>query len=119
MANEHRNNPIGYKYTCGVPSAQCGGGKFGTSAGLSSTSQNHGHETPQEAFQCRRAYLIACGYTPVGSRAFQPPPDKGTEILILTKPSRFGGKMRGGKGKRYLPNANRTSGRRGGNVVSY
>jgi len=118
MANEHRSQPIGYKYTCGVPSAYCQGSKIATSAGLSSSSQGHAHGTPEEAFRCRRAHLISQGYIPIGSRALQPPPHIGGLVLVLTKPSRFGGKMRGGKGSRYMPNAPRTIGRRGGNVVS-
>jgi len=119
MANEHRTGPIGYKYTCGVPSALCQGSKIGTSSGLTSTSQTHGHGQPEEAFRCRKAYLVALGYTPVGSRALRAPDHLGGEVLVLTKPCRFGGRMRGGKGSRYMPNASRTIGRRGGNVVSY
>lgn len=119
MANEHRNQPIGYRYTCGVPKSHCGGSNVATSAGLSSTSQSRAHGSPQEAFRCRSQYLEAQGYTKLSSRTFQPPPHIGGGVLVLTKPSRFGGKMRGGKGSRYMPNATRSTGRRGGNVVSY
>lgn len=119
MANEHRSEPIGYKYTCGVPAAECGGSKITVSAGLSSSSQGRAHGTPQEAFRCRKAYLVSLGYTPTGTRTLSPPPHIGGGVLVLTKPSHFGGRMRGGKGSRYMPHAPRTIGRRGGNVVSY
>jgi len=119
MANEHRTGPIGYKYTCGVPSSACRGTKISTSSGLTSSSQGHAHGTPEEAFRCRSGWLVSQGYTKIGSRAFQPPPHIGGGVLVLTKPCRFGGRMRGGKGSRYMPNAPRTIGRRGGNVVAY
>src|SRR5689334_11732959 len=117
MANEHRNSPFPYKYTCGTPRNACSGSTLSVSHGLSGTSQAHGHSSPEEAFKCHRAHLLGQGYTQLDGRALRPPvgPDGELgEVVILTKPSRFGGMLRGGKGSRSMPN-----GKHGGNIVSY
>jgi hypothetical protein len=52
------------------------------------------HATPQEAFACHARYLISQGYTRLGQREFH---KEGEPIRVLTKKSRFGGILRGGK----------------------
>lgn len=53
------------------------------------------HTTSEEAFNCHSYYLTHVqGYKRVGSREFSKP---GEARLILTKRSRFGGILRGGK----------------------
>lgn len=87
-------------------------------AQLSSSLNNKGlreHGSPIEAFRCHRDYLISQGYQRVDSRAFQPPPGPDGEpqpIRVLTKRSRFGARMRPGKGQRHMPSV-----RTGGVVV--
>ena len=55
-----------------------------------------------------RKHLLSLGYKAVGSRAFSPP--DGGPIVILTKKTRFGGRLRRGKSEgvgkgasRYIP----------------
>ena len=119
MANEHRNNPLQYRYACGTPSAHCGAKKVSVSAGLTQTSQSRTHSTPEEAFRCHRAYLIDVeGYKMLDGRALSPPDDG--PVRVLTKPSRFGARLRGGKGSRWMSNVKiKGDGRRAGNVASY
>lgn len=47
------------------------------------------------------------------------PPDCGA-VRVLTKPSRFGARLRGGKGSRWMSNVKiKGGGRRARNVASY
>jgi hypothetical protein len=118
MANEHRSGPIPYKHACGVPGTHCTGDRINVSAGLTGTSQCRAHASPEEAFRCRTSWLVATGYTRVGSRAFAPP--DGGPVLVLTKPCRFGNRLRGGKGSRWMSNVKiRGGGLRSGTVSTY
>jgi hypothetical protein len=103
MANEHRNNPIGYRYACSVPHTHCCGSKVQVSTGLGGTGQSQTHDSPESAFKCHKQYLLATGYTQHDSRGLVGP--DGT-VLVLTKPSRFGARLRGGKGRRWMSGAN-------------
>ena len=100
-------------YLCGTPSEHCGG----TLGILSAAFKGKGtkqHNSPQEAMRCHGRYLVkVLGYEKLGSREFRDP--KGGGIRVLTKPCRFGAKMRPGKeGQRNMPSRPRT----GGTVVS-
>ena len=77
-------------HACGVPGEHCKG-----SAVVINKAGAKAHKTPQEAFKCRRKYLIAQGYTPVGNRELRDPLTG--EVTVLTKPSRFGAPLRLGK----------------------
>lgn len=69
------------------------------------------------AFSCHRAYLSRQGYVVRDSRTMTSPSGA---VLVLTKPSRFGARLRGGKGQRWMPNpVRKNQGRRGGTIVSY
>lgn len=89
-----------YVYMCGVEKDLCTG---------TATPMNHGmgqgnktHTSPESAFSCMRKSLLVQGWTQLGSREFQPP--GGGPIRILTKKTRFGGRMRNGKeGTRNQP----------------
>jgi hypothetical protein len=59
------------------------------------------HATPQDAFECHRAWLLRQGYKQVGGREFESP-YTGC-IAVLTKKSRFGAVLRGGKEGRHMP----------------
>lgn len=115
MANEHRNNPIPYKYACGVHE-DCTGERGALSSGLQGAGIRL-HDSPESAFACMKASLLRQGYTQLDGRAFSPP-DSG-EVRILTRPSKFGARLQGGKGRRWMSNA-KARGRkaRGGIVVS-
>ena len=76
---------------CGVPVASCGGTGYVTKQQISPKA----HGSRDEAFRCMRRHLIAQGYVPIGPREFRPP--DGGCILVLTKKSRFGGRLRTGK----------------------
>lgn len=82
-----------YKHVCGTPKEFCGGSNTNVNRGLGSTIKTHG--SPEDAFLCYKRYLITQGYSTIGSRAFAAP-DNGP-VLILTKKSRFGAKLRNGK----------------------
>jgi hypothetical protein len=59
------------------------------------------HATPEEAFACYRAWLLRQGYRQVGGREFLSPEDG--VIVVLTRRSRFGAVLRGGKEERFMP----------------
>ena len=94
-----------HKCLCGVPKERCSGAQGQTSNGLKGSKT---HSTPQEAFACYRRYLLKDGYIQVGNREFT----KGDgPIVVLTKKSKFGGKMlRGGKSDRQMPATAATGG---------
>ena len=83
------------------------------------------HSTPTEAYRCKARYLTkVLGYKRLDSaHCFQPPDIDGEPqpILVLTRPGRFGGVMRAGKGggevkaKRIMPHGKGV----GGTVASY
>lgn len=86
-------------YMCGVPKGDCGGTLLTTNRALDGVK---GHGSPEDAFNCMRRHLLRQGYTQVGSRDFRPP--DGGPIRVLTKKSRYGGKLRSGKeGTRNMP----------------
>jgi len=84
---------------CGVPFQECRGEAGKLSPGLSSGLKSH--VTPQEAFECHRAWLLRQGYKQVGSREFESPHDGC--IFVLTKKGRIGAMLRGGKEGRHMP----------------
>jgi hypothetical protein len=92
-------------FLCGSPREFCSGGLAQLSNGLKGRGLT-GHSSPSEAFKCHAKYLIKIGYTQLSSREFRPP--DGGPIRILTKQSRFGAKMRPGKGMRSMPSKPRT-----------
>jgi len=76
------------------------------------------HVSPRDAFRCYSRYLIEiAGFERVGSKEFRPP--GGGEILVLTRPGRYGGKMRKGKpgtgtsATRFMPRSARKTTRSG------
>src|SRR5688500_14464476 len=77
---------------CGVPDNECSGGNFPVNKGM---HVKRTHESPQQAFKCHKRWLLKQGYEQIGSREFRPP--DGSETLVLTKQSKFGGKVRKGK----------------------
>lgn len=83
-----------YKVICGTPGKDCSGSPTGTSARMEEKGGRKMHVSHLEAFQCHARYLVSIGYKQVGSREFL----RGDgPILVLTKKSRFGGRMRAGK----------------------
>ena len=81
-------------YTCGVDPTYCSGGSLPVNAMLRSHIKKY-HNSPEEAFKCCAADLVRQGYTKIGARDFAAP--DGGPIRVLTKRSRFGGVLRGGK----------------------
>lgn len=81
-------------FACGVAKEYCNGTSFSMSKSIENAIKKF-HRSPVEAFNCHRADLLRQGYTQVGPREFSPP--DGGPIRVLTKKSRFGGLLRGGK----------------------
>lgn len=103
------------RYLCGVPDTDCCGGKtlYGKNMALPPKS----HASREEAFRCAASYLRKQDYSQEGldARAFRPP-DNGP-VLILSKKSKFGARLRGGKrggdsagGSRFMPAGHRNNG---------
>lgn len=89
-----------YAYLCGVPSEKCAGIRLTVNHGLGGGTR--GHVSPEEAFKCHARHLLKEGWVQVGPRDFRPP--DGGPILVLTKRTKFGGKLRSGKeGNRNMP----------------
>lgn len=87
-----------HKFLCGTPLSHCTGSNGGGVSGGLKGAKLHG--SPEEAFKCHAKYMIADGYVQVGNREFC----KGDgPIVVLTKKSKFGAMLRGGKGGRYNP----------------
>ncbi len=95
-------------FLCGVPSSLCiGGAVKGFNHSLVLPPKAHG--SAEEAFNCKAHSLIKQGYTRIAPREFRP--SDGGPIKILTKPIRFGCRLRMGKeGTRHMP-------RSGGGVI--
>ena len=92
------------KYVCPTPKHECNGTTFrATNIGLRQSIK--AHNTPEEAFRCYVAHLKKQGYKQTGARTFQ---REGEPVKILTKKSKFGAVLRGGKmskdtGRRVVP----------------
>jgi hypothetical protein len=88
-------------FLCGTPSEQC----TGSLAKLNHALEGRGlraHTSSASAFDCQRRYLIHVGYTQLDGTSFAAPNEG--PILVLTKKSRYGGKLRNGKeGTRNQP----------------
>lgn len=82
---------------CPTPKKFCQGSVSQTSKALAGEKV---HGTHEQAFQCYANYLMnILGYKRIGSREFQGPDG----IEVLTKKSRFGMRLRLGKGRRSMP----------------
>lgn len=94
-----------YKVLCGVPADSCSGANTDVNARMESKGGGRKlHSSHEEAFKCHARFLVAQGYAQVGSREFQL---EDGPILVLTKKSRFGGRMRPGKsGEKGTSNRN-------------
>lgn len=89
------------RYMCGVQKELCNGILTATNHGLEKDIIKT-HASSIEAFHCARKALLRQGWEQIGSREFRSP--DGGPIRVLTKPSRFGGKLRNGKeGTRNMP----------------
>jgi hypothetical protein len=82
---------------CGLPPHECRGDATRLSHGLAGLKS---HGSAEEAFECYRAWLLRQGYRQVGGREFEPP-GRG-RVVVLTKKSRFGAPLRGGKEGRHM-----------------
>lgn len=80
------------KFMCGVPKERCTGGMTEVEHTLGKAVKSH--NTSREAFQCKRHDLLAQGYAQIGGREFF---RAGEPVLVLAKPSGYGGKLRHGK----------------------
>ncbi len=106
-----------YMFMCGTPKDKCIGSPESVNAALAGPRKLH--VSSQAAFDCHKKYLMSLGYTQVNdSRALSPP--DGGEVRILTKPSRFGARLRNGKeGTRNMSNTKiKGGGSRGGLISS-
>jgi hypothetical protein len=89
-------------YLCGVPESGCTGFRpILPKHYVDRGSPVLVHNTTREAFLCMKKHLLRQGYIQIGGREFSPP--GGGPVLVLTKSSRYGGKMRRGKMGRVMP----------------
>lgn len=94
------------KVFCGTPKSFCSGAHTIMNAGFNNDKAAKLHDDHEQAFACYSRYLVAeQQHKRVGSREFETPSGS---ILVLTKKSKFGAKMRMGKnqnkeGKRFMP----------------
>ena len=104
-----------YAYLCGTPKDHCSGTQGNVNAALGGTRKVH--SSSENAFKCHKDYLIRIGYTVVDSRGLRAP--DGSGIRVLTKPIRFGAKLRNGKeGTRNMSSTRSGKGIKGGCIVS-
>ena len=88
------------KYLCPTPREFCTGKLSSMNNFFNHTKNAKLHGTPQAAFECYVRFLELNGYERVGHREFRRP---GEPILVLTRQSRFGARVRLGKeGTRYM-----------------
>lgn len=92
------------RYMCGSPPEFCSGATTIVNTGLGKVT--HTHTSPVEAFKCYKRYLInVLGYEQLGAREFKTPDG----VLVLTKQSKFGAALRGGKKPEKGSKANRAT----------
>jgi hypothetical protein len=95
------------KYFCGVEQHLCGGSTF-IGSGSMKASRLKVHASPEAAHACMGSALVKEGYTKLDNCTFRPP--DGGPVRVLTRPGRFGARLRSGKeGSRHMP-AKRTGG---------
>lgn len=98
-----------FRILCGVPREFCNGQEVKTDQTLSQTQKGKlikCHTGRAAAFSCMRRYMKTQGWRQVGSKEFAPP--NGGPIRVLTRPGRYGARLRAGKGSkeagsRYMP----------------
>lgn len=106
---------MAYMVMCGVPAAHCTGGKVASNAFLRTTAPT-AHQSHSEAYKCHRRYLVrVLGYEDIShetAHTFRPPPGvNGGYLRVLTRPSKFGARVRAGKdGQRWMPKMRGRSG---------
>jgi hypothetical protein len=101
------------KILCGTPKQNCSGSTTPVSAWIGGLAGQKTHNDARDAFRCYSRYLVnTLGAEQVGGREFRLPPGNPLNVegvLVLTKQSRFGSELRGGKtsekggGKRVMP----------------
>lgn len=100
-----KRQPVPMKFCCGTPHASCTGTMAHVNAALrdrkSAPSAGKVHGTSQEAYSCRRAYLVSLGYVEMPSHSFAAPNDG--PVLVLPRPSRMLGLRAGKAGTRHRP----------------
>lgn len=102
-------------FLCGVPKDKCAGTLSTVNAALGGNKK--AHTSSEDAFACHRRFLVGEGYKQVGTRAFDP--QNGGPVLIISKKSRFGARLRNGKeGTRNMSGVRaKGNGARGGVIV--
>lgn len=88
------------KFLCPTPQGQCTGKLVSMNNFFNMTKNAKVHASPQAAFECYCRHLEKTGHERVSTREYRQP---GGGILLLTKQSRFGTKVRLGKeGNRFM-----------------
>jgi hypothetical protein len=101
------------KFLCGTPNDICIGNQLAVSSGIGKSRKIH--VSPVDAFKCHTRYLLKLNYKQIGTREFVDPITN--SIRILTRPGKFGGRLRTGKeGTRHMPGEHRDQ--YGGLVIS-
>jgi len=95
---------MNYAYLCPTPKNCCTGKVGNYSASLDKQGIKK-HGSPHEAMACYVRYLTqTLGYERLSSREFRPP--DGGPIVVLSKVSRFGARLRSGKSGEGSANSN-------------
>lgn len=107
-----------FKVKCQTPREYCSGGLESTSKGVSPATQNlKVHGDHEEAIGCYSRYLVRqLGHRRLDRRTFAPA--DGGPVVVLTKPCRYGARMRRGKeGNRVMPKGATRKNTRAGQFV--
>ena len=89
------------KFLCPTPREECTGKTVSMNNFFCQSKNAKVHASPQAAFTCYCHYLDKTGHERLSVREYRRP--NGGGILLLTKQSRFGTKVRLGKeGNRYM-----------------
>lgn len=97
-------------YYCGCPVDQCSGSASGNVSASMRSIKRKIHGSRAEARRCYINHLLKQGYRRSdNSSTFLPPEGSDLPAIVISKLTKFGGELRTGKEKRYMPK-NRTGG---------
>lgn len=89
-------------YLCGCPETECVGSMSGDVSNSMRNLRRKVHGSRRDARRCYIRYLLRQGYTRTDNASCFASPDDGP-VIVLNRESKFGGELRSGKAKRYMP----------------
>lgn len=89
-------------YLCGCPESECAGSNSGDVSNSMRNLRRKIHGSRADAKRCYIRWLLRQGYVRTDNASCFTAPDGGPTV-VLNKTSQFGGELRTGKAKRYMP----------------